>query len=72
QDNVAAFEFTTDDFVFVNTYLTIRPFGSRKNLALEVRGRNLNNAEGRVHASFLKETTPLPGRDIRFTIRAGF
>jgi len=72
QDNIAAFEFATDDFVFVNTYLTVRPFGTRKNLAFEVRGRNLNNAEGRVHASFLKETTPLPGRDIRFTIHAGF
>ena len=72
QDRVAAFEFPTDDFLFVNTFLTIRPFTDRKDISFEIRGRNLNNDEGRVHASFLKETAPLPGRDVRFAIRAAF
>ncbi|MEL7485812.1 MAG: hypothetical protein AAGJ87_01205, partial [Pseudomonadota bacterium] len=72
QDNVAQFELPTDDFTFINAYLTIRPFSNRKDIALEIRGRNLNNDEGRVHSSFLKDTTPLPGRDVRFAIRTAF
>lgn len=72
QDNIAAFELPTDDFLFVNAFLAIRPFSNRRDITFEVRGRNLNNDEGRVHASFLKDTTPLPGRDVRFTVRAGF
>ncbi len=72
QDNVAAFELPTDDFVFFNLYAAFRPFAKRKDITFEIRGRNLNNDEGRVHASFLKDTTPLPGRDVRFTVRAAF
>lgn len=72
QDQVAAFELPTDGFVFVNAFLSIRPFADRKDITLAIQGRNLNNAEGRVHSSFLKDTTPLPGRDVRFTIRTAF
>jgi len=72
QDNIAAFELPTDSFVFFNSFLTIRPFGNQRDVAFVIRGRNLTNNEGRVASSFLKDTTPLPGRDIRFTIRAGF
>ena len=72
QDDVAAFELATDSYVFINTYLAVRPFRSKPNLTFEVRGRNLNDDEGRVHSSFLKDTTPLPGRDIRFTVRTRF
>lgn len=72
QDDVAAFELPTEDFVFVNLYLTLRPFQSQPNLVFDVRARNLNDAEGRAHTSFLKETTPLPGRDIRLGVRYSF
>ncbi len=72
QNNIANFELPTDSFVFINTFLSLRPFGERRDISFEIRGRNLSNNEGRVAASFLKDTTPLPGRDIRFTIRAGF
>lgn len=72
QDNIAAFELPTDSFVFVNVFAAFRPFADRKDITFEIRGRNLNNDEGRVHASFLKDTTPLPGRDVRFTVRTAF
>ncbi len=72
QDQIAPFELATDDFLFVNAFLTLRPFGKRHNIAFDIRARNLGDSEGRVHASFLKDTTPLPGRDIRFVARAAF
>ena len=72
QDNIAAFELPTDSYVFVNAFIAVRPFEANRGITFEVRARNLNDAEGRVHSSFLKDTTPLPGRDIRFAVRAAF
>lgn len=72
QNNIAAFELPTDDFVFVNLFLTVRPFGERRDVAIDIRARNINDDEGRVHSSFLKDTVPLPGRDVRFAVRLGF
>ena len=34
--------------------------------------RNLTDEEGRVHASFLKDELPLPGRNVRFTVTTSF
>jgi iron complex outermembrane receptor protein len=39
---------------------------------LLVQGRNLANEEARSHVSVLKELLPLPGRDVRLTLRAAF
>lgn len=72
QNKTADFELSTGDHVFVNLFLTVRPLAGRRDIALEIRARNVNNAEGRSHTSFLKDTTPLPGRDVRVAIRAGF
>ncbi len=72
QDEVADFELPTDGFAMVNAFLTLRPFGRDRDLAFDIQGRNLTNAEGRLHASFTKDQVPLPGRDIRFVLRAGF
>ncbi len=72
QDNIAAFELPTESYVFLNSYLTFRPFGASNNISFQLRAKNITNNEGRVAASFLKDTTPLPGRDIRFSVHAGF
>lgn len=37
-----------------------------------VKGTNLTNAEQRVHSSFLKDVTPLPGRGVTLGLRAAF
>ncbi len=71
QNDTASFELPTDSYLFFNLFLTVRPFGNQ-NIALDIRARNINDAEGRTHASFLKDTAPLPGRDVRFAIRAAF
>ncbi len=70
QEEVANFELPTDAFTQVNVFLSVKPFGSERDISLDIRGRNLNDADARTHSSFLKDTAPLPGRDIRFSIRA--
>lgn len=72
QDDIAAFELPTEGFTFLNLFLTVHPFESRPNIAFDIRATNLTDDEGRVHASFLKDTAPLPGRDVRFGVRVAF
>ena len=72
QDRIAAFETETDGYTFVNANLAFRPFGDGDRLSFRVDGRNLTDEEGRVHASFLKNELPLPGRSVRFTVTTSF
>ncbi|MEO9971111.1 MAG: TonB-dependent receptor [Hyphomonadaceae bacterium] len=72
QNDVADFELPTDSFTFVNLFFSFRPFESRPNVSFDLRARNLADSEGRAATSFLKDTTPLPGRDIQFGVRLDF
>ncbi|MEO0881586.1 MAG: TonB-dependent receptor [Pseudomonadota bacterium] len=72
QNDVAAFELPTGSFTFVNLALTVRPFRDRPNLTLGIRGQNLFDAEARIASSFLRDTAPLPGRNIRFDVKVAF
>ncbi|UPT65117.1 MAG: TonB-dependent receptor [Hyphomonadaceae bacterium JAD_PAG50586_4] len=72
QDRLAAFETETDGYTFLNAGLAFRPGGDQGRLTLRLNGRNLTDEEGRVHASFLKDELPLPGRNIRFTVATSF
>ena len=56
----------------VNTILTVHPFPDERDITLVVQGRNLTNAEARVHNSFLKDKLPLAGREARVGIRIAF
>jgi iron complex outermembrane receptor protein len=67
QDRVAEFELPTDGYRMLNAYLSATPFADRK-LRLFLEGRNLNDAEAREHASFLKDMAPLPGRSFRMGV----
>ena len=67
QDRVADFELPTDSYQTINAYLSATPFADRK-LRLFLEGRNLNDAEAREHASFLKDLAPLPGRSFRLGV----
>ncbi|WP_332766551.1 TonB-dependent receptor [Phenylobacterium sp.] len=69
QDRVAAFEIPTDSYRMLNASLVMRPFAD-KGLKVFVDARNINDAEAREHASFLKDLAPLPGRSFR--IGAGY
>ena len=59
------------DGTFLNAGLSFRPYGNDR-VVLRLDGRNLTDEEGRVHASFLKDEMPLPGRNIRFVVSTSF
>lgn len=69
--DVAFAELPTDSYAFWNAYLTVRPFDN-KGISLDVRATNLTDSTGRQHISFLKDVAPLPGRNVRFALRAAF
>jgi len=72
QDRVSEFELPTEEFALVNTYVTWRPLRANPNVALQVGAENLFNVTGRRHSSFTKDFVPLPGRNLRISLRAGF
>jgi iron complex outermembrane receptor protein len=72
QDRVSENELPTDGYTFLNASLGYRFFLGRTVMNLLLRGTNLTNAEGRNHVSYLKETVPLPGRDVRLSLRVDF
>lgn len=64
QARVSALELPTDGYRTLNAFLSWRPDPDRGPM-LYVEARNLNDAEIREHASFLKDLAPSPGRNIR-------
>ncbi len=72
QDRVASFETPTSDFTLVNAAVTWRPFGGDNPTSLILSANNLLDVEARRHASFTKDFVPLPGRDLRATLRVSF
>ena len=72
QDDTAAFELPTDGFTLVNAYATLRPFGNAQGLSVRVAATNLTDEEARLHTSFLKDLTPLPGRNFKISLRGEF
>ena len=72
QDEVAAFETPTDDFAFVNFLVSWRPLPSRENVTMQLAADNVFDVQGRRHASFTKDFVPLPGRNIRASVRLSF
>jgi iron complex outermembrane recepter protein len=69
QTRVAAFETDTAGFTLVNAAFSVRPFADRKDTAIVVSANNIFDVDARRHASFLKDFAPLPGRDIRISLR---
>jgi len=72
QNRTAAYELPTDSYLMLNLILTLHPFPDRRNVTVIVQGRNLTDAEARVHTSFLKDRLPLPGREARVGLKVAF
>jgi iron complex outermembrane recepter protein len=72
QDEVAAFEESTDGYTLVSANVGYRWF--TRNLVHDVvlRGTNLTDELARPHVSPLKERAPLPGRDFNLSYRLTF
>ncbi len=69
QDRVAEFELPTDDYFRLNLGVAWHPVPKRQDLTLRLDARNITDAKGRNHVSFLKDRVPLPGRDIRLSVQ---
>ena len=72
QERVGEQELPTDGYTFLNASLGYRFFVGHRILQLRVQATNLTDAEGRNHVSFLKDVAPLPGRDLRGSLRVLF
>jgi len=65
------FELPTDSYTRVNLSAEWSPVESR-DVTLIAQVKNAFDEEGRVHASYLKDLLPLPGRSYRLALRYGF
>jgi len=62
----------TESYTFLNLYLTSQPFENAENVTLSLRARNLTDEFARSPTSFLAQSVPLPGRDIRLGVNVRF
>jgi len=72
QDRVAPFERPTESYTLLNASLGWRAFFGRSVFEVLLRATNLTDEEARNHVSFLKDLAPLPGRDVRLSMRLAF
>ena len=72
QDQVFSTEEKTDGYTMVDAKVRYRLFAGSTAQTISLQGLNLGNTLARSHTSFLKETVPLPGRDIRLTYAIHF
>jgi iron complex outermembrane receptor protein len=72
QDDVAAFESTTEAYTLVDAHLSYAFDVDCSEWELYLDGSNLADREARVHTSFLKDRASLPGRAVAFGVRAFF
>ena len=71
QDNTTPFEFKSQSYVLVNARWSFEPI-ERRDLRVILEARNINDAEARLHTSFLKDQVPLPGRNFRAALVLDF
>lgn len=72
QRRLAPHETPTDSHTLINASVAWRFRLAALESELFLRGTNLNNTTARVHASFLKDVAPLPGRDLTLGLRMNF
>jgi iron complex outermembrane receptor protein len=72
QRRLAPGEIETPGYTLVNAHVGYRFFRGRTVTDILLRGSNLGDAEARNHVSYLKDLLPLPGRDVRLSIRTRF
>ena len=72
QEDVFSMEEHTDGYTMIDAKVRYRMVVRSTVQSISLQGLNLGNALARSHTSFLKETVPLPGRDIRLTYAIHF
>lgn len=72
QTETAPYELPTDGYDDLRAHLSWRMETGDALVSLFLQGRNLTDAEQRLHTSFVKEVAPAPGRTIEGGIRVQF
>ena len=72
QDRTAALETATDGYTVLDASVSYRFNFAGQLLTAYLKGQNLTDEEARVHTSFLKDLTPLPGRSVALGLRGSF
>ena len=72
QNKVDAFELPTDDYALVNFFASWKAPVGAQPVRLSLSLHNAFDEDARQHASFLKDTVPLPGRNVRFSVATQF
>ena len=72
QDDVSEFELPTDSYTLTNFYASWTPPVDSADWRLSVALLNAFDEEARQHTSFLKDSVPLPGRNVRVSLRTTF
>ena len=72
QDDIAQFETETDAYTMVNLAASYYFDLGEQTLTAFVKANNITDEEARVHSSYLKSTTLLPGRGFTFGVRGSF
>lgn len=72
QDRIAPTETATDSYTMIGAGVSYRLIVGSNLYDIVLRGRNLGDEDARNHVSFLKDSVPLPGRDISLALRWSF
>lgn len=72
QSKVSAGETPTDGYLSLDAQVAWRPFDAHPAVELAVIGHNLTNQIERNAVSFNKDDVLMPGRDVRFVVRARY
>lgn len=72
QTHTAALESSTDGYTMVDANVNYHFTIGQHELAVYLKAKNLTDEYAKVHTSFLKDLTPLPGRSIAIGVRGSF
>jgi len=72
QDKTAEPETATDGYTLLDASVSYRFNLGSSQLTTYLKGQNLTDEDVRVHTSFLKDKTPLPGRSLALGVRGSF
>ena len=72
QDNITAYETTTDSYTLIDLSMQYDLALAGVDMLTYLNIDNITDELGFVHSSVIKEQAPLPGRNIRFGVKAFF
>lgn len=72
QDRIAAYETRSLGYDMVNATIAYKLGSGKQSAELYIRGSNLTNALAFNHASFIKDASPLRGRNVVLGLRTAF